>query len=128
MFRNQILPVEVVSELFCPLCSLPVDFDSERMIADNGWLLEFDMDLARACLRGAGIEKRDINPAFLFDEGYASWNGLTPNDLEQRILERQDILPLAKENMRLYLEEIRRWGCARVQKLRDAGWRKAQAC
>jgi hypothetical protein len=98
------------------------------MIADNDWVLEFDMQLARGYLQRAHIEVDRLGPAFLFDEGYATWNGLTPTELEQKLAERQEIVALAARNMHRYLHEIKRWGCARAQKLREDGWRKAQNC
>lgn len=126
LFRNHILPPESVSNLYCPKCSPGVAFDRERMIADSRWILEFDMDLARACLWSVQLSIDRLSPAFLFDEGYATWNGFTPIELEEKLLERQKIVTLASQNMRHYLAEIKRWGCERVQRLRDAGWRKAQ--
>ena len=58
----------------------------------------------------------------------ATWNGFTPNELDQRLVERREIIPLAEQNMHLYLAEIIRWGRERVERFRQAGWRKAQGC
>ena len=128
MFKNHILPPVVVSNLYCPECSPGVVFDTDRMLADNDWILEFDIQLARAWLSRALIHFSQPTPEFLFDEGYATWNGLAPNELDQRLAERREITPLAKQDMRQYLAEIKRWGCERSQRLREAGWRKAQTC
>ena len=128
MFKNHILPPGVVRSLFCPKCSTEIAFDAECMIIDNDWVLEFDLHLARNCLTTANINTEFVTPAFLFDEGYATWNGLIPDELEQKMQERQEIIALAAQDMQLYLREIRRWGCERAQKLREAGWRKAQRC
>jgi hypothetical protein len=125
-FRNHILPPESVSNLYCPLCSARVAFDEERMIADNDWILEYDMDLARASLWSVQVRTERLSPAFLFDEGYATWNGFTPTELEEKLVEREKIVALASVDMRHYLAEIKRWGCERVQRLREVGWRKAQ--
>jgi len=127
-FKNHILNPTVLRNIFCPQCSGNVHFDAESMIEDNGWILEFDLDIARSCLHRANIYSAYLSPAFIFDQGYASWNGFTPDELEQRLVERQQIIGLADQDMRLYLAEIKRWGSARVQKFREAGWRKAQFC
>jgi hypothetical protein len=128
MFKNQILPPVVIQNLYCPECSPGVSRDAECMIVDNRWILEYDMNLARNTLRHANMDADCLSPTFLFDQGYASWNGLTPVELDQRLVERQEIVALATQNMHRYLSEIKRWGCARVSKLREAGWRKAQQC
>ena len=98
------------------------------MIVDKQWVLEFDLRLASEYLKRAQIHSDLLSSSFLFDQGYATWNGLTPNELEQRLEERQEIIALASQNMHLYLSEMKRWGCERVRKLREAGWRKAQQC
>lgn len=128
MFKNHILPPAVVANLHCPKCSEEVAINEERMIVDNHWILEFDLRLASGYLERAQIHSGPPSSSFLFDQGYATWNGLTPNELDQRLEERREIIALATQNMRLYLKEMRRWGCERVEKLREAGWRKAQQC
>ena len=116
----------VICELYCPECSKSVKIDVECMLVDNQWVLEFDLTLARGFLQRANVSTTYLSPAYLFDQGYATWNGFTPNELDQRLVERQDIIALADQDMRQYLVEIKRWGCERVQKFRQAGWRKAQ--
>lgn len=128
MFRNHVLPPTVIRRLCCPRCSACLSFDSQRMIADNGWVLEFDMELAGHRLQQARLGTRGLSPGFLFDEGYASWNGLTPTELEDRLAERQEIIALSGQDMHRYLTALKNWGCQRVQKLRDNGWRKARNC
>jgi len=118
----------VVSNLYCPKCSKSVAFDVECMIVDNDWIMEFNLPLAEDYLKRARIDINRLSPAFIFDHGYASWNGFTPNELDERLVERQEIIALATHNMQQYLAEMKRWGCERVQKLREAGWRKAQQC
>ena len=127
-FKNHILNPDVVSNIFCPECSSSVKLDLECMLIDNDWILEFDLPIAQSCLHRANINPAHLNPAFLFDQGYATWNGFAPNELDQRLVERQEIIALAEENMHLYLTEIKRWGCERVERYRQAGWRKAQGC
>ena len=126
LFRNHILNPMVICELYCPECSKTVKIDLECMLVDNHWVLEFDLALARDFLQRANLHSACLSPAYLFDQGYATWNGFTPNELDQRLVERQAIIALADQDMRQYLVEIKRWGCERVQKFRQAGWRKAQ--
>ncbi|MGD8529407.1 MAG: hypothetical protein PVG97_00410 [Syntrophobacterales bacterium] len=128
LFKNHILNPGVLSNIFCPKCSRNVDFDAQSMLADNNWILEFDLVIARGCLHRANINTPNLDPEFIFDQGYASWNGFTPDELDQRLAERQKIIGLATQDMHLYLAEIKRWGSARVKKFREAGWRKAQLC
>jgi hypothetical protein len=98
------------------------------MIFDNNWIMEFDLTLAHGYLKRVNVNTEFISPEFLFDQGYVTWNGLTPNDLENRLAEREEIVALAAHDMRQYLAEMKRWGCERAQKFREAGWRKAQQC
>ena len=125
LFKNHVLQPVVISNLYCPKCSKNLDVDGERMLVDNDWVLEFDLVLARSFLQRANLSTAQFSPAFLFDEGYATWNGFTPNELDQRLTERKEIVALAEQDMRYYLVEIKRWGCDRARKFRDAGWRKA---
>lgn len=128
VFKNHVLHPMVISNLYCPKCSQNVDVDDERMLVDNDWILEFDLALARGFLQRANLSTIDLSPVFLFDHGYATWNGFTPNELDHRLAERQEIIALADQNMHQYLAEIKRWGCERAQKFREAGWRKALSC
>lgn len=126
LFKNHILNPMVICKLYCPECSKSVDVDLECMLVDNHWMLEFDLPLARGFLQRARVNTTYLSPTFIFDHGYATWNGFTPNELEQRLVERERIIALADQDMRHYLAEIKRWGCERAQKFRQAGWRKAQ--
>jgi hypothetical protein len=121
MFKNHILPPSVIRNLYCPRCSTEARFYADKMIADNNWVLEFDMDLATNQLQRAHVHTTRLSPTFLFDEGYVTWNGLSPTELEQRLAERQEIIALATQDMRLYLDRMKHWGCRRAQALRAAG-------
>ena len=126
LFKNHILNPMVICELYCPECSKRVKIDVECMLVDNHWVLEFDLPLARVFLQRANVSTAYLSPAYLFDQGYATWNGFTPNELDKRLVERQEIIALADQDMRQYPVEIKRWGCDRAQKFRQVGWRKAQ--
>ena len=73
MNRDNILPVEVVRGVWCPNCSPSVTFDPERMVSDNGWIMEYRMEMAQTILAGKfGESRHSIDPLYLFDHGYCS--------------------------------------------------------
>ena len=49
--RDNIMAPQVIVRLFCPSCPGNTSFDSESMLYDNGWIIEYDMDLARELLQ-----------------------------------------------------------------------------
>jgi hypothetical protein len=117
------MPVEIVSRLYCPGCSKDVPHNPCTMINDNSWIIEYDMDIAR--FMGKNIAVADITPDFLFDEGYCTWRGVYPHDHIDSVKEREEIIKLAKTDPKRYFSEIKRWGIERMQRLAEAGWRKA---
>ncbi len=122
--KDSILPVEVVQRLFCPACSLKAVFDPETMLSDNGWTIEYDMDIARFMMQK--IARADmISPGFLFDEGYCTWKGVYPNDHIDSVREREELVKLAKTDRKKYFEEFKNWGIKRMERLALEGWRKA---
>ena len=123
-FKHNIMPERVVKNVYCPDCSCSIAFDPERMIVDNGWIIEYDMDIAVFAGReiaSSGI----ITPAFLFDKGYCTWNGVYPCDHAESAKEREELVALAKVAPLRYLEEIKIWAIRRAHRLRAEGWRKA---
>ncbi len=125
-FRDEIMPPEVISRLYCPDCSKEIDYNSETMLSDNGWVIEYDMEVARyAALKSPHLLKATITPELLFDEGYATWRGIYPGDHIDSAKEREEIVALAKTDPRAYIEKIKTWGTERMNRLRNEGWRKA---
>ena len=43
---NSILPYEAIKTIYCPSCNNSVEFDASNMVKDNGWLIEYDMEVA----------------------------------------------------------------------------------
>jgi hypothetical protein len=123
-FKDDLLPVEVVSRLYCPACSSAVGYDPRTMLSDNGWIIEYDMDIARFAAKTVTRE-RAVNPEFLFDEGYCCWRGVYPNDHIDSAREREELVKLAKTDPRKYFEELKNWGNKRMERLAREGWRKA---
>ncbi len=125
--RDNVMPPEVITALYCPTCSAEVAFDAETMIDDNGWVIEYDVELARfMAVSRLGIPADKVTPAFLFDEGYATWKELYPGELEDIKAEKEAIVAILKEDPRRYFEELRNWTLARVERLKAEGWRRAQ--
>src|SRR5512135_2756661 len=94
MFRDDIMPGEVIGGLYCPACSRDVHYNPETMLKDNGWIIEFDMEVAG--FAGRNIRGADLTPSFLFDEGYCTWRGTYPSDHRDSIREREELLKLAR--------------------------------
>jgi hypothetical protein len=123
---NGILPSETVKNIYCPSCSNVIAFNSGTMIEDNGWVIEYDMEIASLYARKMGTVKEGVTPEMIFDEGYCSWQGFTPNDLLKANEEKTELAKLAKTDPQRYLREIRQWTIDRARKLQEEGWRKAQ--
>jgi hypothetical protein len=123
--RDNLLPAELLVNLYCPECR-PGSLADKTMIEDCGWGLEYDVDRAQAYFTMRGIKSR-ATPAFIFDEGYLSWQGLAPGDQEVNVRLHQRLAPLIAQDMALYLKALRSEWVAHVARLKAAGWRKAQA-
>ncbi|NPA24892.1 MAG: hypothetical protein GXO34_03590 [Deltaproteobacteria bacterium] len=124
---NNILPASVINKVYCPECSEKPEFDAATMLEDNGWIIEYDMELAAYLLEKHGIDKELITPEFVFDNRYATWQGMSPTDMEESIRERQKIVELAKIDKKKYIETMKTWSIDRMNAFIDAGWRKAKA-
>ncbi|HID97508.1 MAG TPA: hypothetical protein EYP57_04885 [Thermodesulfobacteriaceae bacterium] len=126
--RDNILSEEVLLDLYCPACSESVTLNPKNMIDDNGWIIEYDMDLARFLMVSKLQVTADmVSPEYLFDSGYATWQEMYPGEHEEIREERNEIITMLKTDPARYLQEISRWNIARVQRLKADGWRKAQA-
>jgi hypothetical protein len=124
-FKDEILPVEVVAGLYCPRCSGDISYSHETMLTDNGWVIEYDMDVA-SLMKPKLPAVAAVTPSFLFDEGYCTWRGVYPGDHIDSAREREELLNLAKIDKKKYLEEFKSWGKDRMDRLAREGWRKAQ--
>jgi len=123
-FKDNILNEEAVESIYCPACSQGVQLDKERMLSDNGWIIVYNMDMAR--FLAARAVNRPITPELIFDEGYCSWNGLYPGDHIDSAKERAELASLAKSDPREYIKKIASWATERMKRLADEGWRKAR--
>jgi len=121
---NGVLPEQAVLAVHCPECT-GVTFDPQTMLRDNGWVIEYDMDVARNVL-GRELSEGEITPERVFDEGYATWNGLTPTDVYDKAFEMNELVTQTQGDKRRYITEMRSWTQTRTQRLADEGWRKAR--
>jgi hypothetical protein len=126
--RDNIMSQEVLAGLYCPECSGDVELDPDTMLMDNGWIIEYDMELAKfLAVSKLMVDPETVRPGFVFDGGYACWQEMYPGEQQDVLEERREILALQKEDPARYLKEISSWNIARIQRLKADGWRKAQA-
>ena len=125
-FGNNVLPENIVSELYCPNCSGAIEFDARSMVEDNGWVIDFEIEGARIFAHEFPAEPEAVTPDYIFDNGFCTWVGYTPTDQHDSYKEKEEIIKLAKSDPRRYFNEMRDWSNDRVKKLADAGWRKAK--
>jgi hypothetical protein len=123
-FRDEILPFETIAELYCPSCSRDITYDPASMLNDNNWIIRYDMDIARFAMRKKSPDS-PVTPEFIFDEGFCTWRGVYPGDHIDSANERNELLQLAKTDRKRYFEEFKTWGIRRMERLAQAGWRKA---
>ena len=91
-------------------------------------LSRYDLELAQFLAAAKRLLPPDaVNPAFLFDSGYATWQEMYPGEQQDILAERKEIMELLKTDSREYLQRINRWNIARVERLQAVDWRKAQA-
>ncbi len=124
-FYDNILTPEILVGLYCPECRHQVAWDGACMVEDCGWIMEYDLEGARFLLEQRGV-RAEVTPEFLFDEGYLSWQGFSPHDLEVNAALHQRLQPLSKEDLPRYLKTLREEWLAYVEGLKAAGWRKTQ--
>jgi hypothetical protein len=124
-FGRAVLDEKAISRVFCPNCSPQVDADPVTRVLDNGWILEIDIDAARARASVMDISPDKLTAEWVFDEGYATWVGMTPDDFQKRESERAEIQGLAKTDVKAYIHAIKEWGLSREKRLAEEGWRKA---
>ena len=125
--RDNVLLPEVVSRLFCPSCCGDTGYNEATMLSDNGWTIEYDMILAKMLIAQKLVMDPDqVVPEFIFDQGYASWLEMYPGERDEIKEERENIIALMRQDQKKYLQTIQRWNIDRIERLKKAGWRKAQ--
>ena len=123
-FGKMVLTESSVAKVYCPICSRDVDSKRNDRVWDNDWILVLNMDVLRTHAASMGVAPQDITAGWVFDQGYATWVGITPDDTERRNQERAEIQKLAKTDLRAYYEAMKEWGLNREKKFMEEGWRK----
>lgn len=122
-FRDDVMPTEVIRTLYCPRCSGDLALNPDTMISDNGWIIDYDMEVAQ--FMAPKLPTGKITPERIFDQGYATWRGIYPGDQEDSAREREELVKLAKVDPKRYFAEFKSWAVNRMERLRQDGWRKA---
>ena len=126
--RDNLLQPEVLTRLFCPSCPGDPAFDNNVMLSDNGWVIEYDMILAKGVVSRMNlVDPGQISPSYIFDQGYCAWLETYPGEQKDIKAEKEKILQLRDIDQQQYLKEIIAWNVSRLESLKGAGWRKAQA-
>jgi hypothetical protein len=123
-FGKMLLDERSVTRLFCPACSGDNDQSNPGKVWDNGWVIEMNMELIRAYAATFGVAATELTAAWIFDQGYVTWVGITPDDTERRNRERERIQALAKTDVLAYMQAMKEWGIEREKRFIGEGWRK----
>ena len=126
-FGKMVLAESSVAKVFCPNCSRNIDSERNDRVWDNNWILEFDMNVLQVHAASMGIAPQDVTAEWVFDQGYATWVGITPYDTDRRNQERAEIQKLAKTDLLAYYKAMKEWGLNREKKFMAEGWRKMRA-
>ncbi len=125
-FGKMALDEQSVEAVYCPECSRNIATDPESRVWDNGWVLELDMDVVRTRATVMGVPPDELTAEWVFDHGYATWVGITPDESEQRNRERAEIQKLAKTDLLAYYNAMKQWGADREERFVREGWRKTR--
>lgn len=123
-FGKMLLNESSVRQLYCPNCSQGLKETAPQRVYDNGWVLELDLEIIRKHSATFGIPADSITAEWVFDRGYVTWLGITPDDTETRNRERDEIQQLAQTDLMAYVEAMKKWGIEREERFSREGWRK----
>jgi len=101
--------------------------EKPQRVWDNGWVLELNMDIIRSYSSTFGIDADALTADWIFDSGYVTWVGITPDDTQRRNRERDKIQQLAKTDILAYINAMKEWGVEREKRFSEEGWRKMPA-
>ena len=123
-FGRMVLDEKAIAQVYCPKCSQDIETGRDNRVWDNGWVLELNMDIVRIRANVMEISAEGITADRVFDEGFATWVGITPDDSQRRNQERSEIQKLAKTDLRAYIQAMKDWGLSREKRFINEGWRK----
>jgi hypothetical protein len=119
-----VLDEKAIAQVYCPKCSHDIETGRDNRVWDNGWVLELNMDIVRIRANVMEISAEEITADWVFDEGFATWVGITPDDSQRRNQERSEIQEIAKTDLRAYIQAMKDWGLSREKRFINEGWRK----
>jgi hypothetical protein len=122
-----VLDEKAVAQVYCPKCSQNIETVRDDRVWDNNWILELNMDIVRIRANVMETSAEEITADWVFDEGFATWVGITPDDSQKRNQERSEIQELAKTDLRAYIQAMKDWGLSREKRFVNEGWRKMKA-
>jgi hypothetical protein len=125
-FGKYILDEKAIAEVYCPECSRDVDSKKDKRVWDNGWVLELNMQVVKTRAAMMETSPEDVTADWVFDEGYATWVGITPDDFQTKERERSEIQEIAKTDLKAYVQAMKDWGLQREKRFVSEGWRKAK--
>ena len=126
MFGNMILDESVVKGLYCPKCSATVESDPVEALEDNGWTLELDKDVMALFSPRMTLDGDEVTAEKVFDGGYVTWVGMTPDDNQTRRKERELLMAKYDGDKLEQFQALKRWAIAREKQFVAEGWRKAR--
>ena len=83
-----------------------------------------NMDLIGKYASTFGIDATELTAGWVFDRGYVTWMGITPDDTVSRNREREKIQVLAQTDLLAYMKAMKEWGMEREKRFISEGWRK----
>lgn len=123
-FGRMVLDESAVQGVYCPQCSEGLNMQGVEWAWDNGWVMELDMGVVRDRAPIMETSPDNIDADWVFDQGFATWVGITPDEAENRNRERAEIVKLASTDFPAYLKAMKEWGIGREKRFSDEGWRK----
>ena len=123
-FGNMVLDESAISGLYCPQCSATADHDPVDSVEDNGWLLELDHDVLLAFAPRMNMEQQEVTAEKVFDGDFVTWVGFSPEDNQQRAVEREAIIERTQGDTRAQFEALKQWAIDREARFLSEGWRK----
>lgn len=127
-FGKMLLDRSSVAKLFCPGCGKEPESLGPESVWDNDWILELNMDIIRSHASTFGMAAGQLTAEWVFDRGYVTWVGTTPDDTLTRNRERDEIQVLAKTDLAAYIQAMKNWGIEREKRFVNEGWRKMKYC
>lgn len=123
-FGRMVLDEKAIAQVYCPKCSQDIETGRDNRVWDNGWVLELNMDIVRIRANVMENSAENITADWVFDEGFTTWVGITPDDSQRRNQERSEIQEIAKTDLRAYIQAMKDWGLSREKRFVNEGWRK----